>query len=137
MRILVTGGRSFNGRFFVYEKLDEARAALGITEVVHGAATGADSLAKDWAISRGLQHHPEPVEEESWQRLGGRAGNARNSFMLRKWSPRVVIGFPGGTGTTDMIVKARAAGIPACMSWSSRWAEMLAETAHKLVDDHW
>lgn len=137
MICLVTGGRSFTDRFFVYERLDEARAALGITELVHGGARGADTLAKDWAVSRGIPHHPEPVDEESWQRLGGRAGNARNSFMLRKWSPGVVIGFPGGTGTTDMVVKGRAAKIPVLMTWSSRWAELLAETAQKLAPERW
>jgi len=135
MRVLITGGREFRDTETVYRCLDQAREALGITEIVHGDAVGVDTLAGRWALDRGVIQHKEPVPPESWQRLGGRAGNARNSFMLRKWEPDAVIGFPGGTGTTDMVIKARAAHIPTYMTWSSKWSELVSQTSHKLAGD--
>lgn len=135
MRVLITGGRDFTNAEMIYRCLDEAREALGITEIIHGAADGVDTIAGEWALDRGITQYKEPVLPESWQRLGGRAGNARNSLMLRKWEPDVVIGFPGGAGTTDMVMKARRAQIPAYMTWSAKWGELVSETAHKPASD--
>lgn len=135
MRVLITGGRDFTNAELIYRCLDEAREALGITEIVHGDARGVDAIAGAWALDRGVTQHKEPVPPESWQRLGGRAGNARNSLMLRKWEPDAVIGFPGGTGTTDMVLKARKAKIPTYMTWSVRWSELISQTAHKPAED--
>lgn len=119
MKVLITGGRVFTNAVDAFYKLDQFHALVPITELIHGDAEGADALAKLWAEQRGIVHHPEPVPPESWQRLGGRAGNARNSLMLRKWEPEVVIAFPGNSGTLDMVKKARAQKTPTFMTWSA------------------
>lgn len=134
MRVLITGGREFRDRDYVFRCLDVAREVLGITEIVHGDAEGVDRFAREWALARDIMQHKEPVPPESWQRLGGRAGNARNSLMLRKWEPGAVIGFPGGTGTTDMVLKARRANIPTYMTWSAKWAAFF-EGVYKPASD--
>lgn len=135
MKLLVTGGRSYDRLDVVVVRLNQLHAAVPITELIHGDATGADAFAKAWAESLGITCHPEPVPPEQWQRLGGRAGNARNSLMLRKWKPDVVVAFPGGTGTLDMVKKARAEKIPTLMSWAESWEQGLEDfrvmTAHK------
>ena len=49
MRLLVTGGRDYDNRDCVRDVLD----ALNPDSVIHGGATGADSLASEWARKNG------------------------------------------------------------------------------------
>lgn len=127
MKVLVTGGRAFANSEMLNERLNEFHEMFGITLLIHGGARGADTLARHWAIGNSVPEQAEPVPEESWRRLGNRAGNARNSLMLRKYSPDAVIAFPGGNGTLDMIVKARAASLPTFAAWSMQWHDKLVE----------
>lgn len=45
-----------------------------------------------------------------WKRFGRAAGVLRNTAMLAD-RPELVIAFPGGKGTADMVRKAKAAGL--------------------------
>jgi|JI9StandDraft_1071089.scaffolds.fasta_scaffold107376_4 hypothetical protein len=103
MNAIVCGGRFYKNRALVYSVLDYYRP----TFVIHGAQTGADTLAKDWANSRGVAEHGE---EANWTKYRRAAGPIRNGKMLT-FRPAVVIAFPGNTGTADMVQQARAAGI--------------------------
>jgi hypothetical protein len=76
--------------------------------VVHGDYRGADTLAKEWARSRGI---PEVGYPADW-RMGPSAGPARNQRMLDAERPDGVVALPGGGGTADMVRRARAAGLP-------------------------
>jgi hypothetical protein len=123
-RILVCGGRKYGDRNRVDRILDAAVERLGLTEIIHGAATGADTLADEWARARGIPARDFPA---AWsdidrpgavvrQSPGGRlydaaAGQVRNQRMLDEGRPDIVIAFPGGTGTAGMIRIARAAGV--------------------------
>lgn len=111
MKILVCGGRGYRNREFVFSTLNTINAAYddGITCVVHGNAPGADSLADDWARQEGVEVRAVPAQ---WALHGRRAGPIRNAQMLAE-NPDIglVVAFPGGTGTEDMIRKAKAAGI--------------------------
>jgi hypothetical protein len=49
-----------------------------------------------------------------WDRYGEAAGPIRNAWMLEFGKPDLVVAFPGGRGTADMISKARKAGIEVC-----------------------
>lgn len=40
------------------------------------------------------------------------AGPKRNQRMLDKGKPDLVLAFPGGDGTADMVRKAKSAGVP-------------------------
>ncbi len=108
MRILVCGGRGYADQQFVTEVLDAFHAALGITVLIHGAAPGADTLARRWAGWRKVEEMPFPAD---WAEQGRAAGPIRNSRMLAEGRPDLVIAFPGGTGTADMKRKAAKVGI--------------------------
>lgn len=112
MILLVTGGRHYADRATVFAALDRAHAKRPITLLVHGGATGADSLADDWARDRGVPRRPYAVSKFEWQRYGRGAGPMRNARMLADAKPDGVVAFPGGSGTADMVFKAEAAGVP-------------------------
>src|SRR5690606_6713656 len=104
-KVLVCGGRDFNNKKYLFNKLNNINNNLGPFEVViHGAARGADSLAKAWAEHVGIKHVPFPAD---WDRFGKAAGFLRNQKMIDEANPELVIAFPGGTGTADMIARAR------------------------------
>jgi hypothetical protein len=106
-RVLVCGGRDYADRDRVFSILDVAHAANPIIELIHGAATGADTLADEWARGKvAIRAFPAPWE------LGRRAGAIRNQKMLNDGKPHLVIAFPGGAGTADMVRRAKKAGVP-------------------------
>ena len=78
------------------------------TVIIHGAAKGADSLASEWAA---LNEVKEEVFPADWKTHGRAAGPIRNQQMLDEGKPDLVIAFPGGRGTADMVKRARKAGI--------------------------
>ena len=102
MRVLVCGGRDYRGD--VSSVLDP----LPVKLIIHGAARGADSLAEDYAKRREIPYVGVPAE---WKLHGKAAGPMRNSKMLKDWMPNLVVAFPGGRGTENMIKQARVAGI--------------------------
>jgi hypothetical protein len=110
-RVLVCGGRDYFDHARIWSVLDHYNAAAigGFYCVIHGAATGADRLAGAWAAARGVVELPFPAD---WDRWGRAAGPIRNAFMLKEGRPDVVIAFPGGPGTANMIEHARKAGVP-------------------------
>lgn len=106
-RVLVCGGRNYGNQSRVFEYLDAFPG--GVTLLIHGAARGADSLARDWAIARGVPQHAYPA---AWNVHGKRAGPLRNQQMLDQGKPDIVVAFPGGVGTEDMIPRAIIARVP-------------------------
>lgn len=106
MKILVCGGRDYSDMAKVFQILD---TLTGVSVVVHGAARGADTLAGLWAASKSLKEKPYPAD---WNRYGKRAGPIRNLRMLDD-NPDIelVVAFPGGAGTENMIALAEARGI--------------------------
>lgn len=107
-RILVCGGRDYNDRETVFATLDEFHRTRPIGMLIYGMAPGADRIGSEWAIRRGVSLNGFRAD---WQRHGRAAGPIRNQEMLDKGRPHVVIAFPGGRGTADMIRRARAAGV--------------------------
>ena len=51
------------------------------------------------------------VAEADWAKHGRKAGPIRNQRMIDEGRPDLVVAFPGGTGTADMVERARVAGI--------------------------
>jgi len=116
MRILVCGGRTYKDRDMVKRTLRgcEVEAAQDFHwtpgfVLIHGAAAGADKLAAEVATELGWQIEPYKA---NWLRWGPSAGPIRNRTMLDKGKPDLVIAFPGGRGTEDMVARAEKAGIP-------------------------
>lgn len=94
--------------FILRETLDNVHRSRRFTKVVDGAASGADTLAHDWAKAKGIRTERHKAD---WRLHGRAAGPIRNGVMLREAKPDLVIAFPGSDGTADMIRQARAAGV--------------------------
>lgn len=101
--VLVCGGRDYADEDRVREVLDEVCPLL----VVEGGALGADRLARDWAANTGVHFATVPA---LWGSYARSAGYLRNAAMLHL-KPDLVVAFPGGRGTADMVRQARKAGV--------------------------
>jgi hypothetical protein len=108
MKVLVCGGRDYSDYARLRSILNELHEAKSITRVIHGAANGADMLAGVWASARNIACSTYPAD---WGRHGRAAGAIRNSQMLAASRPDLVVAFPGGRGTADMVAKARVARV--------------------------
>jgi hypothetical protein len=128
MKLLVCGGRDYGfrpkgcptdsaraydaraarERFILNETLDDFHKTRGpFTMLINGATPGADALAVSWALANRLiinSYMPD------WKKLGKAAGPIRNQLMMEA-RPDLVIAFPGGRGTADMVLRAKAAGV--------------------------
>lgn len=106
--VLVTGGRRFRRRDVLTAALDKVHAARPIDVLVEGGADGADLLAREWADTRNI---PTTITvRPQWNLYGKAAGVIRNAEMLREYTPNLVVAFPGGAGTADMVSRAHRAG---------------------------
>lgn len=105
LRIGVTGGRDYDGWNAVIHALIQMPADAVL---VHGACTGADSLCVDWwGNIRGRRCEPHPAD---WEKHGKAAGPLRNQEMVDSGLD-LLIAFPGGRGTADMVQRATKAGV--------------------------
>ena len=102
--VIVCGGRYFDDRERVFAVLD--RIAPG--HVIEGGATGADRFAYEWATVRGVRH---TKVNPDWNTYGYAAGPIRNQKMLDDYHPALVVAFPGGRGTADMVQRAIKRGV--------------------------
>jgi len=109
MIAIVCGGRNYPRADRVAQVLDAAVERMGLWCIIQGDATGADALAKEWAMSRpSISMISVPAD---WD-IGNSAGPIRNNRMLRILlghdGDKAVIGFPGGFGTAGMLKLARS-----------------------------
>lgn len=126
-RVLVCGGRDYgvvpagcpagpheardraNGEaILLRDTLGCLKIDRGITTIIHGGAQGADRLALSWANRNLITEEPYNAD---WRKHGKAAGPIRNQRMLDEGKPDLVVAFPGGRGTADMVRRAKAAGI--------------------------
>lgn len=112
IRVLVTGGRDYQNAERVNSVLTKLHEDKTIIELGHGAARGADTLADEWAKNAKITRTPFPVTAAEWNELGKKAGVLRNQTMLDEFKPDLVVEFPGGTGTQDMVKRAKRQGVP-------------------------
>ncbi len=109
MRVLVCGGRDYDGAKRLNEELYRIHKETPITHIIEGGARGADQLAGMWAaVAGGVEHL---LFLADWGSYGKAAGAIRNQRMLTEGKPDLVVAFPGGAGTADMVRRAEAAGI--------------------------
>lgn len=117
MRVLVCGGRDYNDAPLVDKTLDSYWERSGHMVVIQGGASGADRLARAWCVRRLVMYENYPA---AWKTLGKAAGPIRNQQMIDEGRPEIVVAFPGGRGTGDMVKRAKAAGIPVVQPGLSR-----------------
>lgn len=108
-RVLVCGGRSFVERELAFAVLNQLHQDETIACIIHGEQTGADTLALEWALHASIPHQ---LFAADWRRYGAAAGPIRNRRMIVEGKPDLVIAFPGGPGTADMVKQANLAAIP-------------------------
>lgn len=115
MRVLVCGGRDYADHDAVYRELDKLCLKLKADEeivVIEGGAKGADRLARDWAR---VAYVGVITVEADWEKHGRAAGPLRNTEMLVRAKPDLVLAFPGGNGleggTGDMVKQALRANV--------------------------
>ena len=114
LRVLVCGGREFDDQSLVDAVLDALFAQCnGSMMVMHGSASGADACAHAWAFAKRAVGAQVGVSwwAADWKRHGRAAGPIRNQTMLDEGRPQLVVAFPGGRGTADMVAKSRASGL--------------------------
>lgn len=103
-RIIVCGGRDYRDERTIRTVLS---VLYGAEVLVHGDARGADRMAASVGADLGFTTEPWPAD---WNAHGKAAGPIRNQQMLDAGAD-LVVAFPGGRGTEDMVRRARAAGV--------------------------
>lgn len=106
MKVIVAGGRDFKRTKWGREVLDALHSEIEFTEVVCGMARGADTMGRYWA-----HDHHIPVKQfpAKWDKYGAAAGPIRNGQMAAYAD--VLIAFPGGKGTANMVKQAKQHGL--------------------------
>lgn len=120
-KVLICGGRDYKEKYYFWEFLDAEFRKRGwvhppdkygnwlpCVKIIHGGAKGADTLADDYAVTNWCPVKEYPAD---WTKHGKLAGSIRNNEMLVKEQPDLVIAFPGGKGTANMIDQAKRRGV--------------------------
>ena len=130
-RVLVCGGRDITNAKRVYADLDRLNKQHGPFEtVIEGDAPGVDRMAGYWARKHRVTNLKFPAAWDDLDATGAvikkdrngklynaAAGHQRNQRMLDEGKPELVIAFPGGPGTANMVKLAardgfRVIGVP-------------------------
>lgn len=102
--VLVCGGREFTNYELICRILDQ----INILRIVEGEQRGADLLAREYAVNNQIPFRAFPA---NWAKFGRAAGSIRNKQMLDEGLPNLVVAFPGGIGTANMIRQSRERSI--------------------------
>jgi len=103
MRMAVVGSRGWANRATLSLVLDGIAAKIPIRLVVSGGARGADSLAEEWAMARGLEVR---IYLADWGTYGKSAGFHRNSLLAADCDFVVAFWDGRSRGTLDTLTKA-------------------------------
>lgn len=134
--VLVCGGRDFTTthmRSFALGKHELSYFNLRMAQMwekreptllVHGNAYGVDRAAGQFSLTQQCNTFAVPAK---WNAKGKGAGHQRNWEMLNLLYPiDLVIAFPGGTGTANMISQAKRADVET-IDLAEDWSEYLAQ----------
>ncbi len=108
-RVLVCGGRDYQDWHAFADALQRVHDRSPIGLIIHGCDPGAAALAVRWAVLAGI---PTSGFDANVQSHGPAAERLRNERMVMAGRPDLVLAFPGGEGTADLISRAMAAGVP-------------------------
>lgn len=117
-RVCVTGGRDFLDKNHVFEALDlffqlvAFEVSILDIRIISGGATGADTLAIEWAKFNEVNYEVYPAK---WKIFGKAAGPKRNREMAET-AIDYLIAFPGNNGTRDMVSVCNKLKIPVLTS---------------------
>ena len=108
-RVLVCGGRNYQDWRAVADTLRRLHDSSPISLIIHGCDPGAATLAVRWALLAGV---PTTGFDADFHSHGPAAERLRNERMIMESKPDLLLAFPGGQGTADLIGRATAAGVP-------------------------
>lgn len=122
--VLIAGGRTYEDRETITEKLDSLIKDTNVC-IVEGGARGVDSIAEEYAESHGM----EIMEfRPQWEKYGKAAGPLRNIKMcefVRKMGGEAIYFWDGKSkGTGDCIKTAKKLGLPVTI-WNYAAEEMI------------
>lgn len=104
----ICGGRDFQNDAMFDGAMSQILELRGCpSRIIHGDARGADQIAGEWGRRMAIGVVAIPAD---WSGHGMKAGPLRNQLMLDTYKPAVVIAFPGGQGTADMVRRSRRTG---------------------------
>lgn len=109
MRVLICGDRNWTD----IKRIRQVVKKLAPSLIIEGGAKGADTIASQVGEELGI-----PVKEFAayWVKYGRAAGPIRNTKMLKKGKPELVVAFhndiENSKGTKNMLMQAKEAGIP-------------------------
>jgi len=106
--VVVCGGRDYSDQETVTQTLHRLIREHGTRIVIHGGCRGADTLTENAARELGLV---TKIEYADWDKFGKSAGPIRNTKMLTRYKPDLVVAFPGGRGTAHTVRIARSLNI--------------------------
>lgn len=104
--------KAIKERETLFDFLDLIHKKRPITLIVQGYAEGADKMAHEWSVERGVRSTGAKyrITSSMWNKMGKSAGFIRNKNMRDEQLPDLVIAFPGGNGTANMVRIAERAG---------------------------
>lgn len=109
MKVLICGSRNFDNKELIRQVIDSLPSD---TVIIHGAASGADTIAGTLAKERGLKVVEFPAD---WKKYGRSAGPIRNKQMLTESVPDRIHAFytdkSKSKGTASMVKQAKRKGI--------------------------
>jgi len=107
---LICGGRNFSDKDLFISVMNNLVHHRGYPDrIIEGGALGADRMGQLWAFEFEIQLITVRAD---WRTFGRAAGPRRNQIMINEYKPELVIAFPGGAGTSDMVRRSLNAGIP-------------------------
>lgn len=115
MKVLICGGRDLDSKQ-VCKWLETKFLSCfpRAREIIHGGAEGGDHGAALFCRRNGF---PETMYPAQWKLYGDGAGPIRNQQMLDESKPDIVLAFPGGDGTDDMVRRSKSAGFVVYEIW--------------------
>lgn len=113
MKLIIAGSRWLTDRGFVLPQIEASVAAFGLapTMIVTGGARGVDTIAAEWARTKGF---PSTVISARWDLYGRHAGPRRNKEMLDLVKPDgalLVIRFMHSAGSLNMLTQSKREGL--------------------------
>lgn len=106
-RWVICGGRNFDDQeMFDAVMRDFVSARLPPAMVLHGAQTGADTMAGRWARRFSIPVQAKSMDDPDFAAFPEKVrGPKRNAWIVANWQPSLCIGFPGGVGTVGMMIE--------------------------------
>ena len=110
MKLAVVGSRTFSD----YPFMEEMLQYHSCTQIISGAARGADRLAKQYSAEKGIPIREFPAD---WEAHGKSAGFIRNRKIVATCDEVVAFWDGKSRGTKHTIDLAEAAGKPVYKYW--------------------